>query len=217
MKNISIPYLPQLAELSEDRIIELMEEKATRQSIGHVNWPEFSYKPISVFTIAHDGSRIYIHYFIRGNCLKALYSEDQSPVWTDSCVEFFVQPPVGPDYYNFEFNCIGTCYAAKRNSREDFTLLITDELKQIKRYATLGPKPFQEMQGLFAWDLLVSIPFSLIGLNEKNLPDTLRANFYKCADGTLLPHYLSWNPIETPKPDFHRPEYFGELFLEKPE
>ena len=36
------------------------------------------------------------------------------------------------------------------------------------------------------------------------------------ADGTILPHYLSWNPIETPKPDFHRPEFFGELKLQEP-
>ncbi len=217
MKNISVPYLPELAGLGEDRIIELMEHKATRQSIDQANWPEYSYKPISVFTIAHDGNSIYIHYFIRGNCLRALYTEDQSPVWTDSCVEFFVQPPIGPDYYNFEFNCIGTCYAAKRRDRNDFTLLSTKELQQIKRYPSVGRKPFQEMGGLFAWELLVEIPFSLIGLDNAKLPEQIRANFYKCADGTILPHYLSWNPIETPKPDFHRPEYFGELFLEMPE
>ena len=26
-----------------------------------------------------------------------------------------------------------------------------------------------------------------------------------------LPHYLSWMPIDTPKPDFHRPEFFGKI------
>lgn len=216
MKSATIPYLPQLAELDEERIIGLMEEKATRQSIDNINWPQFHYKPIAAYSIAHDGDRLYIHFFVRGNCLKAIYTEDQSPVWTDSCVEFFVQPPGSELYYNFEFNCIGTCYAAKRTSREDFALLNTDELSQVKRYAALGRKPFQEMEGLFVWDVLVSIPFSLIGLDAKNLPNSIRANFYKCADGTILPHYLSWNPIETPKPDFHRPEFFGELFLERP-
>lgn len=27
------------------------------------------------------------------------------------------------------------------------------------------------------------------------------------------PHYVSWNPIGTSSPDFHRPEYFGVLSL----
>ncbi|MBO7233161.1 MAG: hypothetical protein J6V16_08435, partial [Bacteroidales bacterium] len=26
------------------------------------------------------------------------------------------------------------------------------------------------------------------------------------------PHYLSWQPINTEKPDFHRPEFFGTLY-----
>jgi hypothetical protein len=37
------------------------------------------------------------------------------------------------------------------------------------------------------------------------------ANFYKCGDDTSKRHYLSWNPVKTAKPDFHRPEYFGIL------
>ena len=38
-------------------------------------------------------------------------------------------------------------------------------------------------------------------------------NFYKC-DESLHPHFGSWNPIEAPAPDFHRPECFGKLMLE---
>ena len=41
--------------------------------------------------------------------------------------------------------------------------------------------------------------------------DVLKANFYKCGDKLSVPHYLSWNPVTTEKPDFHRPEYFGLL------
>ena len=53
----------------------------------------------------------------------------------------------------------------------------------------------------------------LIGVDPENLPHSLRANFYKCGDKTAHPHYLSWSPIHTEKPDFHRPEFFGELIL----
>jgi len=46
-------------------------------------------------------------------------------------------------------------------------------------------------------------------LNE--LPDKLEGNFYKCADETSTPHYVSWSEISTAAPDFHKPEFFGEL------
>ena len=38
---------------------------------------------------------------------------------------------------------------------------------------------------------------------------TIRANFYKCGDKLTVPHYLTWSTVGTPKPDFHRPEFFG--------
>ncbi|MDD2799182.1 MAG: carbohydrate-binding family 9-like protein [Bacteroidales bacterium] len=214
MNKLTVPYVPELSGASAEKIVELMEIKAIRQSIDNVNWPEqFSYKPIASFSIARDEERIYLYYFVRGNSLRALYSEDLSEVWTDSCVEFFLQVPGDANYYNFEFNCIGTCYAAKRESRANFTLLTKDELSQIQRYTKLDKSSFQEKEGLFAWDLLVSIPFSLIGLEGANLPEKIRANFYKCADATIIPHFVSWNPIDTPNPDFHRPEFFGEIYF----
>ena len=33
------------------------------------------------------------------------------------------------------------------------------------------------------------------------------------ADETDYPRFISWNPIDVPSPDFHRPEYFGEIYL----
>jgi len=34
---------------------------------------------------------------------------------------------------------------------------------------------------------------------------------------TNIPHFLSWNPINTSECNFHLPEFFGELALEKSE
>ena len=42
----------------------------------------------------------------------------------------------------------------------------------------------------------------------------LRANFYKCGDLLSKPHFLSWQPITLPKPDFHQPSFFGLLKME---
>jgi Carbohydrate-binding family 9 len=41
-----------------------------------------------------------------------------------------------------------------------------------------------------------------------------RANFQKCGDSLPSPHYLVWNYIESENPDFHRPEFFGEVEFE---
>ena len=61
--------------------------------------------------------------------------------------------------------------------------------------------------------MTVLIPFELVGVDPENLPEKLRATFYKCGDKTAHPHFLSWNPVGTPAPDFHRPDFFGELIL----
>ena len=41
----------------------------------------------------------------------------------------------------------------------------------------------------------------------------MRANFQAVCSAGNPPYYMSWSPIDTPKPDFHRPEFFGEIIL----
>lgn len=33
-------------------------------------------------------------------------------------------------------------------------------------------------------------------------------------DQLSSPHYLSWQPVDTPSPDFHQPRFFGECHFE---
>jgi len=40
------------------------------------------------------------------------------------------------------------------------------------------------------------------------------ANFYKCGDKTSKLHYVTWNPVGTEDPDYHQPDYFGEILFE---
>ena len=68
-----------------------------------------------------------------------------------------------------------------------------------------------------AWILHAQIPLSLLKQVYGISPDTFapgfafRGNFYKCGDKTDVAHYGMWNPVLTPTPDFHRPEFFGTL------
>lgn len=213
MKKLKVPYLPTLDVLDLSSAGYLMESKAQREYIEVINWEEYSYKPIVAFDIARTDKNLYIRYFVKGNSLKALYDKDSSPVYTDSCVEFFMQKVGEKGYINFEFNCIGTCDASRRESRSVSESITPEEYQSIRRYSSLEKKPFTEKLGIHAWELVVCIPFTVMGLDPDNLPEKIMGNFYKCADDTEFPHFVSWSPIGTPQPDFHCPQYFGEIYL----
>ena len=213
-KTLTIPKIDKIESFYAENVIDLLENKGQRCIIDSINWEkQFPYHPLSSFTIAHDGKYIYIDFFVRCNYLKAENYENNSPVSQDSCVEFFVAPKGDNHYWNFEFNCIGTTNASHRTERKNPTRLTDDEISQIIRYASCGNKPFQELEGIFSWNLLVAIPLSLIGVEYNNSPIKMKGNFYKCASGCTQPHYMSWNPIYTENPDFHRQEFFGNIIL----
>ena len=115
--------------------------------------------------------------------------------------------------YNFEFNCIGTCDASYRESRDSKKSLTPEEYASIRRFSSLPHVAFTEKLGVYSWELVVAIPFRLMGLDPDNLPEKIMGNFYKCADDTEFPHFVSWSPIDLPSPNFHCPEFFGEIYL----
>jgi hypothetical protein len=215
MKTLSISLLPELTELSAERAAVLLDDMGTRFSIESVNWPErFSYKPITFVSTGRSKTDLYLLFKVHGNCLRAANTQDNQNVNEDSCVEFFVQVPDTKNYINFEFNCAGVCKAAYHvETRDNFTYFAPEQMARIERWSSIGKRAFNELSGLFAWELSVRIPFELIGLDTERLPSTLYGNFYKCADATAHPHYVTWNPVKTEKPDFHRPEFFGEIHL----
>ncbi len=211
-----IPYLPKLDELSEDEIIKQLDENGNRRTIECLNWKEqYPYRPLTVVSAAHSDKYIYLDFVVRCNYLRAVNHTNNSSVHQDSCVEFFVCPDGKLPYYNFEFNCIGTIHAACRMDRNNGTPLSDDKLDRVKRFPSCGTRPFEELEGMFTWNLLVAIPLDLLGLTyHEGSPIAMKGNFYKCADLTAAPHFLSWAPIDTPEPDFHRPEFFAPIILD---
>ena len=85
----------------------------------------------------------------------------------------------------------------------------------IRRKSTAGKDPISEINGSFSWTLVAAIPWSVFYKHNTGIAEgkLFRANFYKCGDKLKIPHYLTWNPVPTEKPDFHRPEYFGAIRL----
>jgi len=178
------------------------------------SWSDFPYRPSVRFAIAHDGEVIYLRFSVREQGVLARWTRPNDPVSEDSCVEFFVSPESDSLYYNFEFNCLGTCLAAVGRERNGRELLLPPAINRIQRRATLGSEPIPvERKGEIRWELFTAIPISLFVRHPlKTLSGSrMRANFYKCGDLLAVPHYLTWNRVESPRPDYHRPEFFGEL------
>lgn len=196
---------------------EVAEGLATRAAsceIACANWQaEYPYQPRTTVRLARTDAFLYVLFSVEAEQVRALHTRDLEAVCEDSCVEFFLANAENTRYWNFEFNAIGTCNASvRRDKKTDMQRLSEAELQSIMRYPSLGNAPIAGTDATVAWSLLVGIPMALIGC-EGEVPPTLRGNFYKCGDKTARPHYLSWSPIPTPAPNFHLPQYFGELNL----
>lgn len=182
------------------------------QQISVVNWPEaFPYTPDVKFTIWHDGKSIHLEYNVMERCVKAEQTELGMPVYCDSCVEFFIQPdPDDPRYYNFEWNAAGLLAMACRTGRNDPQSAPLEVLKSVRVEPSLGVEPFPERAIDSPWTLKAVIPVTAFFNHEIDSLSgrNMRINLYKCGDGLSSPHYISWKPVQTESPDFHRPEFF---------
>ena len=191
-----------------------LEMDGARFCVDTVNWPaQYPYAPICNGPLARTADALVVDFRVSGLDLRIQNLTDNGRQWEDSCVEFFVQDPDGSVYYNFEINPLGKVLACSGPDRHHRTPRPPEEMEQILRIADYSECPMDCEGGVWTWRVVLLIPFHLIGVNPEHLPAALKANFYKCGDHTAHPHYVSWSPIDTPEPDFHRPECFGTLHL----
>lgn len=144
--------------------------------------------------------------------IRAEQTAQNGPIYTDSCLEFYCMPTLLADlYFNIEVNAKGVIFFSVGKQRQD-RLLITDEgPEDLGMCALIHP----EILGGIGWCIRYDLPFMLI---QKYIPQfhpndrlMMRGNFYKCGNGLSQPHWGMWSSVNTPKPDFHRPEYFGDM------
>ena len=157
--------------------------------------------------------------------VRAVNTAYNSPVWEDSCVEFFISLDGDSNYYNFEFNAGGTLHVNyivdperdPNGIRKDIRSIPEQHSKQISILSSLPRIVDPELTEKKTWFLGIYIPFTFFELYSpiKKINSSIwQGNLYKCGDKTSHPHWAVWSPID--KLNFHQPKHFGEfVFVEK--
>lgn len=176
--------------------------------IGCYVWDESGYRPEARAYAAWSEDGLHALLCAKEAQIAAAATDFGGDVYKDSCLEWFVQPFADdPRYINVEVNAAGVAYVGFGSCRED-----SKPLPAMPEGMTVTAS---KHEGGW-WAVAYTIPASLLrrlygrALQPGGL---MRGNFYKC-DESIHPHFGSWSPITHPFPDFHRPEFFGEMTLE---
>jgi hypothetical protein len=172
--------------------------------------------------LQHDGKGFYGLFQVNDKYIRCVATEYNSNVCEDSCVEFFIEPPGGQGYFNFEFNCGGAMllYHVKDctitdSSFKNYAPVTQNEVAAVKIFHTMPQVVEPEITEEMTWRLGFYILFALFESKIKGLKvtsgQTWRGNFYKCASKTSHPHWASWNPVSIL--NFHLQECFGNIVL----
>ena len=214
MKTLKVPYIcTSVADASAIPAL-FSDNHIEYQRIESLNWADaYPYLPDVRFAISHCPSGLLIHFKVNEQSVRAVAEADFDRVWEDSCVEFFSSPEDDGLYYNIECTCAGRLWIAVGSGREGREFAPETVMTGVKRWTSLGTDAFGIVDRPTAWEAALVIPLSTYFKHDvKSLSGRIvRANVYTCGDKLPVPHFVSWNPIETEKPDYHRPEFFGEL------
>lgn len=212
MEMIFIQIAASLLNMS-DATVEL-RENAPAQKINVVNWENFPYAPDVTFWAGWNKEGLILSFHVKEKHILSLYNTLYAPAYENSCVEFFFSPEGNNAYYNLEMSCTGSRLWHYKNEKGEKTAFGDEEIAKIKIKTSLPEFTLIDDRNGGEWDLTVVIPAEVLPEGFLESGREFTANFYKCGDKTMDKHYLSWSPIETEKPSFHQPKYFGKVKLQ---
>lgn len=204
MKFLNIPFVSQQ---------NYAHQKLTLHPIDNEPWsPESSLSCSAAFAISHFNEGIHLRFSVTEPFLRAKKRKINGEVHKDNCVEFFIAFGQEANYYNFEFNCLGSIKAAYGKGRLHRKFLPPELLKEVEDNISIcmdnlsGGKPVK-------WDITIVLPVSVFCYSDKQSlnGEDCSVNFAKCGDNLPKPHFLSWVEIISEKPDFHQPASFGRV------
>ena len=190
--------------------------------VKHWMGDEPEHKPRTQAKLMYDNEYIYVIFCVEDKYVRAVANNYQDAVSQDSCVEFFFSPgeDISSGYFNIEINCGGVLLVrhtkivgggGEKISRK----FSADNCKRIEIYHSEPKIVEPEKQKPTTWIIEYKVPFDLLEdycqISRPEAGVKWLANFYKCADMTSQPHWLTWSVVDHPMPQFHMPEFFGTL------
>jgi len=183
-------------------------------------WEEFTYHPATNARLVMSEKGFHLLMTSRESFLRAEETNLNAGVCEDSCMEFFFMPAPekSKSYVNIEMNPKGVYHCGMGTGRHErwFPSTEANRCLNIKAGTETGKVECVETEQL--WWVRYDLPWvyldSLFGKDTYESGKVMRGNFYKCGDSTVHVHYNTWSGIGLPKPDYHCPDWFGELVIE---
>lgn len=193
---------------------------ANELAVDCFNWHDCGPKPLTTARILSDDDALYLQFDVEDPHISSRVTELNGPTFEDSSVELFFDPTPDADahYLNFEANCcgffkLGWQVAGWQERGIERDLIPPDLAAEIDvetsvEGPTREPRPDDER-----WWLAAAIPFEVLSAftGTAVAPEgEWRANVYRSGVASDAQR-ATWNPMDTPEPDYHSPEYFGRF------
>ncbi|SDS22226.1 Carbohydrate-binding family 9 [Mucilaginibacter mallensis] len=210
MNVLNVPYVATALYNNSPDALSGIFSSIEPDKIANEPWPGTDIRPEVTFKMAYGDDALFLKFDVKEKHFRAVHKQINDAVYEDSCVEFFIGFEEEGAYYNFEFNALGTPLVGYGKGKEriwvDPSIVSTIKRTGLINVAEGDVLPHQ-------WDLTVVIPFKVFHNHHITTLQDLKAwgNFYKCGDELAEQHFLCWNNIIADEPNFHLPQYFGEL------
>ena len=222
-----IPEVYEIVETKEPIPIDANWDKEQWKDVESVSITNYmgeipAFKPKAQAKMAYDKDNLYVIFKVEDKYVRCITDRINGPVWRDSAVEFFFSPDVEKplQYFNLETNCGGTPlmqFHANVDGRRESKRIPEEDILQIEIVASMPKIVDPEITEEITWTIEYRIPIAVL---QKHSAITMpakgvewRANFYKIAEITSNPHYITWSKVDLPRPQFHAPEYFGRIIF----
>ncbi len=187
--------------------------------ISNYPWDDNGYKPEVRVRAIYTNKGISVCFESFETKIKAEYTQQNDPVYNDSCVEFYVNPSPETDnrYMSFEINSIGTISVGIGTTNSDREKVYVED--PVGFYGIKASETKESVQNYHkdCWAVSFTVPYELLdkyytGLDFKT-GKVFKGNFNKIGSMPAK-HYGCWNKIENDIPKFHLPQYFGDMICD---
>jgi hypothetical protein len=177
-----------------------------------------AFRPVAKAKMMYDDKNLYVIFKVEDQHVRIQATEFNGPVSADACVEFFFSPDTSAPmhYFNLEVNAGGTPLMGYHLDHQKVKkMLQPEELKLIEIAHSLPKKLEKEIAEPVTWTVEYRVPLDLLRkyspVTQPKKGVSWHANFYKTASRSSNPHWITWSVVNSPKPDFHLPEFFGTV------